>query len=66
MMALPTTKMVTVWPSPQESANQGSTFQVALLANDGGNGDNVVGIGGMAHPKHESDDDNGEQPDHFA
>jgi len=36
----------------------------AFAADDGGDGDDVVGIGSMAHAEEKSDDENGESADH--
>ena len=47
-----------------ERANHGRPHAVALVADDGGDGDHVIGIGGVAHPEKKSHRENGEKPDH--
>ncbi len=36
-----------------------------MAGNDGRNGDDVVRIGGMAHPEEETERDNGKKPNHL-
>jgi hypothetical protein len=38
----------------------------ALAADDGGDGDDVVGIGGVTHAEKKTERDNGEERDHLA
>jgi hypothetical protein len=40
-------------------------FDGTMTCNDGGDGDNVVGIGSVAHAEEETKRDDGEQPDHL-
>ena len=49
--------------APQR-ADHGGVLDATLAANDGGNGDNMIGVGGMAHPEKEAQHDNGEKSDH--
>ena len=50
--------------SPQHSDQSGLT-DAALAAHDGGDGDHVVRIGGVAHAQKKSQRDDGEQSDHL-
>jgi len=47
-----------------ECADQRGPGQIPLPGDDGGDGDDVVGVRGMAHTQKESHGDNGEQADH--
>src|SRR5262249_14554257 len=47
-----------------EKPGQGSTRDAALRADDGGDGDHMVRIGRMAHPKEESHGNDGEKATH--
>jgi hypothetical protein len=47
-----------------ECSDERSPHGIALIAYDRGDGNNVVGVGSMAHPKEESNGENGEQSDH--
>ncbi len=46
---------------PPEGADQAGMTNAVLAAYDRGDGDDVVGIGGVPHPEEESESDNGEQ-----
>ena len=48
-----------------EHADQSSLTYAALPAHDGGDGDHVVRVGGVAHAKEKSQRDDGEQSDHL-
>jgi hypothetical protein len=50
--------------SPKHT-NQRSMADLSIARDDSGDGDDVVGIGGVAHPEKESKSDDGEQADHF-
>lgn len=47
-----------------KSADEGGFRKRAFAADDSGNGDDVIGIGGMAHAEEEADGENGESADH--
>ena len=47
-----------------ESPNQCGPRYIALLAHDGADGDDMIGIGGVAHAEKESQRDDGEKADH--
>ena len=47
-----------------EGADEGGFGEGALAADDGRDGDYVVGIGGMAHTEKEADSENGETAEH--
>ena len=49
--------------APKDPGERGSQ-QIALPANDGGHGNHVIGIGGMAHSEKKSHRDYGEKTDH--
>ena len=58
MMAEPTARIVSVWPSPQETPMRAAwRSRAALAADDGGDGDDVVGIGGVTHAEEETEND---------
>src|SRR5580704_13231231 len=50
--------------APQH-ADQSSVSYAALPAHDGGDGDHVVGVGGVTHTEKKSQGDDGEQSDHL-
>ena len=64
MIAAPTSKIVKVWPSSPERADQAGLCNGAFAADDRGNGDHVVRIGGMAHAEKKADSQNGEEAGH--
>jgi len=47
-----------------KGADQGRFGERTLAAHDGGYGDDVIGIGGMAHAEQETDGENGEAGEH--
>ncbi len=47
-----------------KGADHSGVLDATLAANDCGDGDNVIGVGGMAHPEKEAKHDNGEKSDH--
>src|SRR5882762_1902097 len=49
--------------SPQ-NPNEGRLSNRAFATNDGGNGDDVVGVSGMAHPQKETNCENGQSAGH--
>jgi hypothetical protein len=49
-----------VTDSPENSGNRGAA-DVALSADERGNGDNVIGIGGVPHAQKKTKGENGEK-----
>src|SRR6267154_6783593 len=47
-----------------QNPNEGRLSNGAFAANDGGNGDDVVGVSGMAHPQKETNRENGQSAGH--
>src|SRR5882672_1023222 len=47
-----------------EDSNQRGAANRTLAADDGGDGNDMVGVGGVTHAKKESQRDNGEEGDH--
>ena len=64
MMAPPTSRMVRVWPTPQSTPISAAVPDRPLPAHDRGDRHDVVGVGGVAHPQEEAQDDDGEQSQH--
>ena len=48
-----------------ENADEGGVADAALAADDGGDGDDVVGIGGVTHAEEETENDDRDESDHF-
>jgi hypothetical protein len=61
--AAPTAKMVPVWPTPQNAPIRDARA-VALIADDGCDRNDVVGVRGVAHPQEKSHREDGEKGDH--
>ena len=49
--------------APKDSNQRGAANR-AFAADDGGHGDDVIGVGGVTHAKKESQRDNGEEGNH--
>src|SRR5271154_3259953 len=49
-----------------EDSNQGGVANAALAADDGGDGDYVVRVGGVPHAEEKTESDDREESDHFA
>ena len=64
MMAEPTTRIVSVCPSPQRAPMSSRVQHRALAADDGRHGHDVIGIGGVPHPEKKSQQHDGEQSGH--
>src|SRR5882757_10347247 len=47
-----------------QNPNEGRLSNGAFATNDGGNGDDVVGVSGMAHPQKETNRENGQSAGH--
>src|SRR5258708_18612612 len=47
-----------------QNPNEGRLGIRAFATNDGGNGDDVVGVSGMAHPQKETNRENGQSASH--
>ena len=64
MIAAPTRTMVSVWPTPRNSPNQGGFGERALAAHNRRDRNHVVGISGMAHAEKKSQNEDGKSGNH--
>ena len=60
MIPAPTARMVMVWPMPQ-SAPMMAAPPSRFAGDDGGDGDDVVGVGGVAHAQEEAEGEDSDQ-----
>ena len=64
MIAPPMTSSVRLWPMPQKIPVQAALPNLALPANDGGNGDDMIGIGRVPHAEKETKEQDGKKRAH--
>ena len=56
MIAPPTTSSVRLWPIPQKIPVTSRVRNRMLPADDGGHGDDMIGIGRVSHTKKETEE----------
>jgi len=64
MIAAPTTKMVSVWPTPHKAPISAALERERSRVTMVEDGDDVIRFRGMTHTQKEPDDENGQSADH--